>query len=60
VPKAHTWAICKLVVKIIFLLVKQCIGVDNLKLLAKQGLVDGFFINKDAELEFCEGSMFGK
>ncbi len=35
------------------------LGVDNLKLLAKQGLVDGFFI-KDVELEFCEGCVLGK
>jgi hypothetical protein len=35
------------------------LSVDNLKL-AKLGLVDGFFINKDAKLEFCEGYVFGK
>jgi hypothetical protein len=35
------------------------LGVDNLKLLAKQVLVDGFFINKDAKFEFCENCVLG-
>jgi hypothetical protein len=36
------------------------VSVDNLKLLAKLGLVNGFFINNDAKLEFCEGYVFRK
>jgi hypothetical protein len=36
------------------------LGIDILKLLAKQDLVGGLSIKKDAKLKFCEGCMVGK
>jgi hypothetical protein len=35
-------------------------GVENLKSLVKQRVVDGFSIHKDTKLEFCKGCVLRK
>jgi hypothetical protein len=36
------------------------LGIDNSRLLTRQQIMDGLSINKDDELEFCEGYVLGK
>jgi hypothetical protein len=36
------------------------LNINNLKLIAKQKLIDALSINKDVELEFCESCALGK
>ncbi len=36
------------------------LGIDNSRLLTRQHIMDGLSINKDDELEFCEGYVLGK